>query len=166
MLAHGSSFVHPAGANQQLIGVCDPSLTETMARVFGELGGVAAYVVHGHGGLDELTTAGVNRVSHLKDGQVTTFDLDPESLGLPRADPAALKGGAPEENAKILRGLLSGELNGARKDTVLLNAAAAIAADTGNLAGGLDEARQSLATGAALEKLDALVKLSGELGRN
>ena len=159
-------LTNPAGASQQLIGVYDPALTETIAKVFGELGGKAAFVVHGHGGLDELTTTGPNRVSHLKDGKVTTFELDSESLGLRRAEPGDLKGGSPEKNAQMMRQVLSGEINGALKDVVLLNAAAAIAADSGDLAGGLAEARQSLESGAALAKMEALVKLSSELGKD
>ena len=159
-------LTNPAGANQQLIGVYDSALTETIARVFGELGGAAAFVVHGHGGLDELTTTGPNRVSHLRDGKVTTFDLDADSLGLRRADPSDLKGGTPDDNAGIMRNVLSGNINGALQDVVLLNAAAAIAADSGNLADALAEARTSLDSGAALAKMEALVKLSSELGKN
>ncbi len=159
-------LTNPAGASQQLIGVYDPALTETIAKVFGELGGVAAFVVHGHGGLDELTTTGPNRVSHLKDGKVTTFELDSASLGLRRAAPGDLKGGSPEDNAQMMRQVLSGERDGALKDVVLLNAAAAIAADSGDLAGGLAEARQALESGAALAKMEALIKVSSELGKS
>jgi anthranilate phosphoribosyltransferase len=159
-------LTNPAGATQQLIGVYDPALTEVIACVFRELGGKAAFVVHGHGGLDELTTTGTNRVSHLKDNKVTTFNLDPQSLGLTKADASQLKGGSPDDNAKIMRELLSNQRNGSLKDVVLLNAAAAIAADSGDIASGLAEARKSLESGAALAKMDALIKLSGELGKN
>ncbi len=159
-------LTNPAGANQQLIGVYDPNLTETIASVFLELGGRAAFVVHGHGGLDELTTTGPNRVSHLKDGKVTTFELDGAALGLRRADPADLKGGTPDDNARIMRDLLNSRTNGALKDVVLLNAAAAMASDSGDIAAGLAEARQSLDSGAALAKMEALVKVSSELGKS
>jgi anthranilate phosphoribosyltransferase len=159
-------LTNPAGANQQLIGVYDPNLTEIIAKVFGELGGKAAFVVHGYGGLDELTTTGPNRVSHLKDGVVTTFDLNADFLGLRRADPNDLKGGTPDDNAEIMRNVLNGNINGGLKDVVLFNAAAAIAADSGHLTGGLAEARTALESGAALAKLEALVKLSSELGKN
>jgi anthranilate phosphoribosyltransferase len=157
-------LTNPAGATQQLIGVYDPALTETIARVFGEIGGKAAFVVHGHGGVDELTTTGPNRVSHLRDGAVITFELDTQSLGLRCADPGDLKGGAPDENARLMRDVLSGRTKGGLKDIVLLNAAAAIAADTGDLAGGLEEARQSLDSGAALAKLEMLICASNEPG--
>jgi anthranilate phosphoribosyltransferase len=150
-------LTNPAGAEVQIVGVFDPELTEPLAQVLGELGSRAAFVVHGHGGMDELNTGGSNRVSHLKDGKVTTTTLDPEMLDLPRGDMADLQGGTPEDNAKILRGVLSGSLNGTRKNAVLLNAAAALAAESGNLREGFAVAKQSLESGAALKKLDELV---------
>src|SRR5512136_2786322 len=115
-------LTNPAGAEVQIVGVFDPELTEPMAQVLGELGSRAAFVVHGAGGMDELNTVGLNRVSHLKDGKVTTMTLAPEMLDLPRGDMADLAGGTPEDNARILRGVLSGSLNGTRKNAVLLNA--------------------------------------------
>ena len=154
-------LTNPAGAEVQIIGVFDPELTETMAQVLSELGSRAAYVVHGAGGMDELSTVGPNRVSHLKDGKVTTTTLDAEALGLPRGDMADLAGGTPEDNAKILRGVLSGSLNGTRKNAVLLNAAAALAAESGDFEEGLALARQALESGAALGKLEQLVEFSG-----
>ena len=154
-------LTNPAGAEVQIIGVFDPDLTETMAQVLGELGSRAAFVVHGAGGMDELSTVGPNRVSHLKDGKVTTTTLDAEALGLPRGDMADLVGGTPEDNAKILRGVLSGSLNGTRKNAVLLNAAAALAAESGDFREGFALAKQALESGAALGKLDELVEFSG-----
>ncbi len=79
-------LTNPAGATHQLIGVYDPSLTEPMATVLGTLGSEAAYVVHGADGLDELSTTGPNQVSALRDGQVTTYELDPETLGSAASD--------------------------------------------------------------------------------
>ena len=156
-------LTNPAGAEVQIIGVFDPELTETMAQVLGELGSRAAYVVHGCGGMDELNTVGPNRVSHLKDGKVTSMTLDPEMLQLPRGDMAELTGGAPEDNAKILRGVLGGSLNGTCKNAVLLNAAAALAAESGDWQAGLASARKSLESGAALQKLDELVEFSARV---
>src|SRR5512137_1876005 len=117
-------LTNPAGATHQLIGVYDPQLTHTMAEVLGALGGRAAFVVHGVGGLDELTTGGINRMSHLRDGRVITYDLDPVGLGLRRAQPEDLRGGDPAENARMLRALLAGEDRSPRRDVVLFNAAA------------------------------------------
>jgi anthranilate phosphoribosyltransferase len=155
-------LTNPAGAEVQIIGVFDPDLTETMAQVLGELGSRAAFVVHGYGGMDELNTVGPNRVSHLKNGKVTTTTLDAEALGLPRGDMADLAGGTPEDNAKILRGVLSGSLNGTRKNAVLLNAAAALAAESGDFREGFALAKQALESGAALGKLEQLVEFSAK----
>jgi anthranilate phosphoribosyltransferase len=154
-------LTNPAGAEVQIIGVFDPDLTETMAQVLGELGSRAAFVVHGAGGMDELSTVGPNRVSHLKDGKVTTTTLDAGSLGLPRGEMADLAGGTPEDNAKILHSVLSGSLNGTRKNAVLLNAAAALAAESGDFREGFALAKQALESGAALGKLEELVAFSG-----
>ncbi len=158
-------LTNPAGADVQIIGVFDPALTEPLAQVLGELGARAAFVVHGHGGMDELNTTGPGRVSHLKDGKVTTTTLNPDALDLPRGELADLAGGAPEANAEILRGVLSGALNGTRKNAVLLNAAAALAAESGDLREGFTLARQSLESGAALQKLNALVEFSGKISQ-
>jgi anthranilate phosphoribosyltransferase len=156
-------LTNPAGAEVQIIGVFDPELTEPLAQVLGELGSRAAFVVHGCGGMDELNTVGPNRVSHLKDGRVTTTTLDPEMLDLPRGALAELTGGTPEDNAKILRGVLSGSLNGTRKNAVLLNASAALAAESGDLREGFALARESLESGAALKKLDELVEFCAKV---
>ncbi len=158
-------LTNPAGATHQLIGVYDPALTEPLARVLGSLGGKAAFVVYGYGGLDELTTAGGNVVSHLKDGEVRTFELDPQNLGLRRANPEDFVGGNPAENAAILRGVLSGKDTSSRRDVVLLNAAAALAAESGDLEAGLAEAECSIDSQAALSKLDALVNFTQQAGQ-
>ncbi len=151
---------NPAGANVQVIGVYDPRLTEPLAHVLGGLGARAAFVIHGHGGTDELNPCGPNRVSHLKDGAVRTFELDPAELGFERTEMSDLKGGTPDDNAAILRGILSGELNGAQRSAVLLNAAAAIAAETGDLPSAVAEAKHGLDSGAALGRLEALLAYS------
>lgn len=157
-------LTNPAGATHQLIGVYDPALTEPLARVLGELGGRAAMVVHGYGGLDELTTAGPNRVSHLRDGQVASYELEPGEFGLQPAGHEDLLGGDPPQNARLLRDLLAGKDRSPRRDVVLLNAAAALAAESGDLPAGLQSARESLDSGAALDKLEALVVYSTEIG--
>src|SRR5512133_3462265 len=153
-------LTNPAGATHQLIGVYDPALTEPLAEVLGTLGGRAAFVVHGYGGLDELTTSGPNRVSHLKDGQVSTFEMDAADLGLRPASAEDLHGGDPDENAAIMRALLSGQDRSPRRDVVLLNSAAALATETGDFPAALVEANRSLESGAALAKLEALVSFS------
>ncbi|MEW6401958.1 MAG: anthranilate phosphoribosyltransferase [Chloroflexota bacterium] len=153
-------LTNPAGAHIQLTGVFDAKLTEPLAQVLNELGSKAALVIHGANGLDELNPTGLNRISHLKDSGVRTYDLNPSELGLAPATVQDLRGGTPDESAVMMRDLLGGRLNGARRDAILLNAAAALAAETGDFKSALDEARASLASGAALAKLNALVQYS------
>jgi anthranilate phosphoribosyltransferase len=153
-------LTNPAGANIQLTGVYDPRLTEPLAHVLNELGSKAAMVIHGANGLDELNTTGANRVSHLRDGAVETYDLNPVDLGLNPSTVQDLRGGTPDESAAMMRDLLSCRLNGARRDAVLLNAAAALAADTGDFKSALEEAVDSLESGKAFAKLNALVEYS------
>jgi anthranilate synthase/phosphoribosyltransferase len=150
-------LTNPAGADVQVIGVPDPSLTEPLAKVLGSLGARAAYVVHGFGGLDELNAGGPNRISHLKEGAVRTFDFDPREMGVERADPKELRGGTAEENAAMMRTVLEGKSSPAVRDAVLLNAAAAIAAETGDFRGALEESRKSLESGAALRVMEGLI---------
>ncbi len=155
-------LTNPAGASAQVLGVYDPALTEPLARVLGALGSQAAFVVHGAGGLDELTTTGPNRVSVLRDGRVETHTLNPTSLGFSRARPSDLRGGDAEENAAITRGILSGTLNGGRRDVVVLNAAAALVAGgrARTLPEGIRLAEHSLDSGAALRTLAHLVEFT------
>jgi len=153
-------LTNPAGATHQLIGVYQPALTEPLAEVLGALGGRAALVVHGYGGLDELTTGGPNRVSHLRDGRVTTYELDARDLGLRRTTADELRGGDPAENARMLRDLLAGRDRSPRRDVILFNAAAALGVESGDLPAALAEAEVALESGAALAKLDALIALS------
>lgn len=150
-------LTNPAGANIQLTGVFDPKLTEPLAHVLNELGSKAALVIHGANGLDELNTTGANRVSHLKNGAVETYDLNANDLGLAQSTVQDLRGGTPDESAQMMRDLLTNKLNGARRDAILLNTAAALAAETGDFKSALAEAQASLDSGNALAKLNALI---------
>jgi anthranilate phosphoribosyltransferase len=156
-------LTNPAGASHQLIGVYDAALTEPLARVLGELGSRAAYVVHGADGLDELTTTGSNQVSRLIDGQVTTYAFDAEALGLQRAALEDLRGGEPAENAHICRQILSGQDTGPRRDIVLLNAAAALSLESGDWTAGLQTAREAIESGAALRALENWVEMTNRV---
>ena len=156
-------LTNPARATHQLLGVYDPALTEPMAQVLGKLGSQAAYVVYGADGLDELSTTGVNRVSWLVDGRVTSFDLDPANLGFARANLADYAGGLPEENGAITAAILQGKEAGPRRDVVLLNAAAALSAGSGDWQAGLTQARRSLDSGAAWETLQKWVEMTQTL---
>jgi anthranilate synthase/phosphoribosyltransferase len=155
-------LTNPANASAQVLGVYDPNLTDTLAHVLGTLGSQAAFVVHGHGGLDELTTTGPNRASVLRNGQVETHTFDPADLGFPRARAADLRGGDAVENATIAREILSGALNGARRDVVVLNAAAALVAggQVQALSEGVRLAEQSLDSGQAQRVLDHLIEFT------
>ena len=154
-------LTNPAAPTNMLVGVFSPDLTKPMAQVLGKMGRRAAYVVHGYyetgAGLDELTTTGVSRVSHLKDGAVNTFEFDPADLGFARSTLDDMQGGNADENAAIALALLKSELTGPKRDVVLLNAAAALSTETGDIAGGLVRARESLESGAALEVLKRYV---------
>ena len=153
-------LTNPAGATHQLIGVYDPALTQPLAEVLGDLGSKAAFVIHGHGGMDELTTSGPNRVSQLRDGKVNTFELNAADYGLRAASSEDLHGGTPEENAARMHSLLSGQDRSACRDVILLNAAAGLATEIGDFGKALSEALASLENGAALAKLNGLVALS------
>jgi anthranilate phosphoribosyltransferase len=150
-------LTNPAMADAQVLGVYRPEMTELHAGVLKNLGSRRAYVVHGVGGLDELSTLGETRVAELKNGEVRTYTIAPEDLGLRRARPEDLQGRTPEENARTLMAILEGEKDPAR-DIVVLNAAAAIAAGgkTETLAEAMPLAEESLDSGAALGKLHEL----------
>jgi len=157
-------LTNPASASIQLLGVYDPELTETMTEVLSLLGSYRVLVVHGADGLDELSTTGINKVTQLHNGQITTYHLDPQQLGLPSAELAHLRGGLPEENARIVRVLLQGE-KGAKRDIVLLNAAAGLLAAerVADFEEGLTLAAESIDSGRALNKLEQLIRLSQRL---
>jgi anthranilate phosphoribosyltransferase len=159
-------LTNPAGATHQLIGVYDPALTQPIAEVLRELGGKAALVIHGPGGLDELSTSGLNRISQLTDRKVHTYNLDAGELGLRPATQEDLHGGEPEENASLMRELLQNRIDTPLVDVILLNAAAALASESGDFRTGLAEARSSLTSGAALQKLVELIKTSQALARS
>ena len=158
-------LTNPAGANCQLLGVYAPSLTEMFANALKLLGARRAFVVHGHDGLDEISICAPTRVSELKGGLVTTYDLNPEQFFGSLADPETLAGGDAAANAAITRDILAGE-KGPRRNVVVLNAAAAlVAADKAdNLKAALPLAEAAIDTGAAAEKLDALVRFTQENG--
>jgi len=157
-------LTNPASATNLLVGVYDPALTEPLASVLGLMGARAAFVVHGAGGLDELSLSGPNRVSHLHEGSVRSYDFDATTLGLPSAQPGDLAGGTATENAEITRAILRGDLHGPKRDAVLLNAAFALSTECGDLPAGLAEARASIDSGSALRVLDQYIATSNSFG--
>jgi len=154
-------LTNPTEATRQVIGVYSPELTETMANVLGGLGSEHAFVVHGSDGMDEATTTGPTKVSELKAESVTTYNVSPEDFGLEVASSDDLKGGSPEENAKILRSVLAGE-TGPRRDIVLLNSAFALVAGglTESVEDGVKLAGKTIDSGDPIEKLDRLIEVS------
>ncbi|MDA8126057.1 MAG: anthranilate phosphoribosyltransferase [Deltaproteobacteria bacterium] len=154
-------LTNPAGANCQLIGVYDPRLTEMFAGVLKNLGTKRAFVVHGADGLDEATVTAETRVSELKDGLISTYNIDAETLFGRYADAAALQGGDAEANAALTKEILSGE-PGPRRNIVVLNAALAIVAggQAESLAEGIKVAEACIDSGAAIKKLGALIEVS------
>jgi anthranilate phosphoribosyltransferase len=154
-------LANPGRVRRQALGVGAPALAPLMIRVLGDLGHERALVFYGEDGLDELTTTGPSRVFQLKDGKVDDFELDPRNLGLPRARADDLKGGTPPENAALLIQVLKGE-TGARRDVVLLNAAAAVlaAGRADDWPQAIEVARESLDSGRAAQVLIRLVETS------
>ena len=165
-------IANPAGARRQLMGVYDPALTEPIANVFKNLGSQHAMVVHGNipaaaggqsdnSGIDELTITGSSRISHLRDGEITTYHITPEAMGLERASIDALQADSPAASAKIIVNILDGE-KGPARDIVCLNTAAAlmIADVVSDLHEGIAMAKQAIDSGKAAETLDALVETS------
>lgn len=152
-------LTNPAGAKCQILGVFSPDLTEPFANVLRLLGSRRAFVVHGHDGMDEITTTAATRVSELRDGKVRTYELDPLQYVGNYARLEDLKGGDPAANAQILTRILSGE-RGPRREIACLNAAAGIVAGgkAEDLKQGLALAYESLESGAAMNALRGLVE--------
>ena len=156
-------LTNPAGARAQVVGVYSPLLVPVIADVLALLGAQRAFVVHGAGGIDELSPAGPNLVYEVADGSVRRREIDPLELGVERCDPHQLRGGSAEENARNIREVFHGA-NGGRRSAILLNAAGAVAAGghAADLAEGYAVAREALDSGAAAERLEVLVRFSRE----
>jgi anthranilate phosphoribosyltransferase len=150
-------LTNPAGARRQLLGVFEADLCETLAQVLNELGSEKAFVVHGEGGLDEVSLMGKTQIATLRDGAVTMSEFHPSEVGMEVCQPEDLKGGDVIKNAAIIEAVLSGE-SGPATDVVLLNAAfVAVLADLApDVSAGVELARAKIADGSALRILDAL----------
>jgi anthranilate phosphoribosyltransferase len=157
-------LTNPANASAQVVGVYSESLVEKLAHALCELGLERALVVHGADGLDEITISGPTRVAEVRNGQVSSYQVAPEDFGISRAPLTAISGGDAETNAAIIREILSGQKS-ARRDVVVLNAAAAMVAASraDTIAEGIAMAAQSLDIGAAKAKLDALVAFTNRV---
>jgi anthranilate phosphoribosyltransferase len=152
-------LTNPAGATAQVIGVADASKLETIAAASAELGTKRALVVSSADGLDEFSVSGTTRVVELKDGELATYDVSAEEVGIEPARDGAVGAGTPDENARVLRGVLEGE-QGTERSLALLNAAAAIyvAGRAETLGAGLGRARAAVDSGAALRVMERFVE--------
>ncbi|MBU0971730.1 MAG: anthranilate phosphoribosyltransferase [Proteobacteria bacterium] len=158
-------LTNPAAASCQILGVYAPALTEMFASALKLLGVERAFVVHGHDGMDEITTTTLTRVSELKDNTIKSYDLDPLNYFNDYADPKDLKGGDVKDNAAIIRAILKGE-KGPKRDIVLVNSGAGLVA--ANVAQTLEQgialSKEAIDSGKALEKLRLLVQYTQENG--
>lgn len=152
-------LTNPAGARRQLVGVYDPSRVTFLARVLDLLGCERAMVVHGDCGLDEVSISAPTMISELVDGRIHEYAVTPEDLGLHRAGIETIQVDDPEQSLRMANEVLDGR-HGAPRDIVLMNAAAAIliAGAAENLADGVEQARRAIDSGAARDKVDALVR--------
>jgi anthranilate phosphoribosyltransferase len=157
-------LTNPAGARRQVIGVSDGRYLETIAAALSELGTESALVVSSADGLDEFSVSEATRVVELKGGQLDSYDIDPEQVGLERAKDGAVGAGTPDQNAEVLRGVLSGSA-GTERALAVLNAGAAIyvggGADT--IEAGVRRAEEAIDSGAAREVMERFVEHSREL---
>jgi anthranilate phosphoribosyltransferase len=151
-------LLNPVGVKRQLMGVYSRDLVVPVAEALGQLGTIEAMVVHGEDGSDELSLCAPTEIAHLHNGRVTTLRVTPEELGFQRAQPSDLRGGDPIENARILYRILSGQISGAPKDMVALNAGAAlfVGGQTESLLDGIALAKQTLASRNALQLLERM----------
>ncbi|WP_417263662.1 anthranilate phosphoribosyltransferase [Celeribacter sp.] len=154
-------LTNPAGVKRQLTGAFAPDLIWPMAEVLQMLGSEKAWLVYGHEGMDEVSITGATSVAALENGDIRSMEIHPEDAGLPVHPLKDILGGTPEENGKALRNLMKGE-TGAYRDAVLMNAAAAlvVADKAATLKEGVEIASESIASGEALKKLDALAALT------
>jgi len=158
-------LVNPARVKHQMIGVYSEVLLDPVIKVLRNLGHKSAMVVHGTDSLDEITVTGKTVVAELRDGMVKKYQFDPSDLGIRKRNISEIKGGrTAEENAQILLSVLKGEDMEAKRDIVLLNAAAAIyvSETSPDLTEALERAVDSIDSGKALAKLEELVKLTSQ----
>src|SRR5499427_2678528 len=154
-------LTNPARASGQVVGVYALELVEKLAEALSMLGLRRALVVHGLDGLDEITVTGVTRIAEAREGSVRSYEVEPEEFGMKRASLQEIAGGDATENAAIIRAVLGGEKS-ARRDVVLLNAAAALVAagKADHIAQAVPMAEKSIDSGAAAGKLEALIRFS------
>lgn len=157
-------LTNPAGANVQVLGVYNPDLTEKLASVLKNLGLKSAFVINGEGSIDEISVIGKTKISQLEEGQIKTYYIQPEDFGMKKAGIDEIRGGDALKNSQIILDILKGSDKGAKRDTVLLNAAAAFIAAGGakDFQEGIKIAAKSIDSGKALRKLEELIRASNQ----
>ncbi len=155
-------LINPAFAPRHLLGVYKPELLDTVSYVARDLGYTDAMFVHGLDGLDEISMLGTTRVNRLKNGEITSFEIEPEDFGLMRCTLEDIKTGTPQENAKTIRGVFAGEITGPRRDAIVFNAAGAliVGGKVPDFPEGIQLADKLISDGSALRKLNQLCELS------
>ena len=154
---------NPAGANMELMGVYDRTLVEPLAQVMSKLGVKRGMVVYGTDRLDEISMSAPTQVCEIRDGWFQSYEITPEQFGYARCDKSELVGGTPAENAAITRAILAGAERGAKRQAVCLNAGAAlyIGGKAASMAEGVRMAESILDSGAALAKLETVIRRTG-----
>ncbi len=155
-------LINPTLATRHLLGVYKPELLDIVASVARDLGYTDAMFVHGLDGLDEISLIGKTRINELKDGEITTYEIAPEDFGMARCTLEEIKTGTPEENAKTIRGVFSGEMTGPSRNAIVLNAAGAlkVGGKAASFAEGIALANRLIDSGAAAQKLQQLAEMS------
>ena len=157
-------LLNPAGARRQIIGVFSPHLTETYGQVLESLGCEHVLVFSGFDGLDEISISGPTKVTEIQDGLIKNYEIHPEDFGIQKASIEEIQGGDTSKNANIMKEVLELKCQDAKRDIVLLNAAAGIYVSgvVESINAALESARHSLNSGQALDKLNELIRLSNQ----
>lgn len=154
-------LTNPAGADRQVLGVYREQLVEPIAKVLSRLGCKRGFVVHGMDGMDEITLTSDTRIAAIAAGEITMSTICPEQFGLPRCSLTDLRGGDAVCNAEIVRSILEGQ-HGCQRDIVVLNSAYALVAAgvAADVATGIERAQTAIDSGAALARLDGLIRIT------
>ncbi len=158
-------LTNPASVKKQLIGVFSSEFSKKMSEAMQILGSEDIMVVASRDGLDEISISDITYFSHLKEGKIIEGEIDPQEYGMKLVDIEEIKGGDAKENAKITRGLLSGEIDGAKLDILLLNAAASfmVEGSARDIQDGIEIAREEIASKKAIKKIEEIAKVSHSL---
>ena len=157
-------LTNPSRPACMLLGVYGEHLLRPLAKVLPELGVKRALIVHGTDGMDEISIGAPTMVREIAGGNETSYEIRPEDFGIAPASKDTIRGGSPEENAAVTRGILAGEIRDARADICIMNAGAAIyiGGRASSIADGIAAARQTIADGSALKKMKSFIKISHE----